>query len=1310
MIGTRLGPYELRAELGRGGMATVYRAYQPAVDREVALKVIHAASLHDPAARDRFRREARLIARLEHPNILPIYDFDGHSAPPYLVMRYLDRGTLRDFLATRRLSFADAARLVGQIAAALDYAHQQGIVHRDIKPSNVLLDRYGNAFVSDFGIARTIAAQPEGQITSSGAIVGTPDYMAPEQVQGRLEVDGRADVYALGVMIFQLLTGRLPFQADQPMAMLLQHVSAPIPSPRTLIPALPPAADDLIRRVLAKDPDARFATAGEAAASFSALAQTLSGGLAQPLLRQAPLTVVLERRTDTSATPLAPKTPTPRLSEQQRLVTVLHTSIADYHELFEAQAGAERALAGVNMLGDHAITMLAEHGGVVLNIGQSNLQAFWGIGSTAGNDPERAVWAALELRSRFAEAMRQMNISDVDPLPLRIGIHAGPVLVSPGDGPVGLRASGATIGVAQRLAEQAEGTILISHEIYRAVRGVFVIEAGAPIRLRGRSEPLSTYLVRSVQSRAFRTLARDVEGIETPLVGREAELTRMQRAYQEMLEEGETQLVTILGEAGLGKSRLLDAFNHWRDLLPDSDVAWRLQARSSPELTTHPYGLLRELLLFRFAILDDDPLSEVRRKLEEGVTQMLGVPADEFAQLIGQLVGFDFRDAPHVRGLLSEPLQLITRARRLFGQFIMRLCAISPVLIQLEDLHLADRESLALLSDLLRDQPGLRLMLIATARPGLRERFPAWGAGIANHLNITLGPLDRSASRELARALLVRTPDPPKALRNLLVERSGGNPLFMEELLRVLLDDRVLVKEQETVWRVEERRLGNMRVPTTLAGLLQARLDTLLAPERLTLQRAAIIGRTFVDTALIALDATDDQHVTDLPEMLSELVARGFVERRPTVAGAQEYAFSESLLREMLYSTMLDRQRQAYHRALAGWLETGERANEYLPLIAEHYEKGQAPAEAAAVLTRAGDLALGRSAFAQAEEFYTQAISLSCQLTHQLAGADLPHSSGGTDRLHLKRAEARSRQSDYAAAIADLDAALAASNDLRTSVTALAMLGELLSQSGDFQGAREALEQALQVARDTNDPATLTRVLSALGSMNRRLGNLHEARGYLEESLALARTLDDKPGLLAVQNRLATTMFYLGNLDQAEHLFQEVCTNAMALGSRDLSMKAMNNLGIVAKERGDLNGAQYLFREALLVAREIGMQDSVALCLLNLAEVEIRRGQMSAVRELLNEGLTSATELGALPHVVQGVMAHGMLAAVQGNQGRALALWGLAQSHPACEDQHLRNMERFIAGLGIDEATVSAGLAQGAALDFDITVAELLGT
>ncbi len=262
MIGSKLGPYEILEEIGHGGMATVYRAYQPSMGRFVAIKIIHRAVATESAALERFQREAKLIARLEHPHILPVYDYEGAHDPPYIVMRYMPTGTLKDILERDRLHLNEVAFLMRQVASALDYAHRQGVVHRDIKPSNIMVDVDGNAFLTDFGIARMVEGTQA--LTASGLAVGTPGYMAPEQGMG-LPVDGRADIYAMGVMLFELVTGHTPYHAETPLGVILKHINDPVPLASSLNPELPLPVDQVIAQAMAKDPGARYQTASELA-------------------------------------------------------------------------------------------------------------------------------------------------------------------------------------------------------------------------------------------------------------------------------------------------------------------------------------------------------------------------------------------------------------------------------------------------------------------------------------------------------------------------------------------------------------------------------------------------------------------------------------------------------------------------------------------------------------------------------------------------------------------------------------------------------------------------------------------------------------------------------------------------------------------------------------------------------------------------------------------------------------------------------------------------------------------------------------
>ena len=266
LIGKTLGPYQILEKIGRGGMATVYKAYQPALDRYVAVKVLPAHLAEAPGFAQRFQREAKAVAKLEHPNILPIHDFGQQEEHTYLVMRYVEGGTLEDIMG-KPIPLERVTPLLVQMAEALDYAHERGVVHRDVKPSNILLDPDGRPFLTDFGVARIMEATQ--QLTGTGVGVGTPAYMSPEQGQGR-KVDRRSDVYSLGVVLYEMMTGEVPYQAETPIAVVLKHINDPLPLPRKVNPAIPEAVERVILKAMAKSPEDRFQTAREMARAIDA--------------------------------------------------------------------------------------------------------------------------------------------------------------------------------------------------------------------------------------------------------------------------------------------------------------------------------------------------------------------------------------------------------------------------------------------------------------------------------------------------------------------------------------------------------------------------------------------------------------------------------------------------------------------------------------------------------------------------------------------------------------------------------------------------------------------------------------------------------------------------------------------------------------------------------------------------------------------------------------------------------------------------------------------------------------------------------
>jgi len=262
-----IGRYEVMQELGQGGMAIVYLARDPLIKRQVAIKVLPRQFTFDPQFRTRFQREAEVIAALEHTSIVPVYDFGEQDDQPFIVMRYMSGGTLADRIGKGALPVDEIASLYQRIGPAVDYAHSKGVIHRDIKPGNILFDSQGEASLSDFGIAKI--AEATSAYTGTGNMIGTPAYISPEQAQGEKNLTGRTDIYSLGVVLFEALSGELPFDADTPMGVVIAHIQKPVPSLLDRRPDLPPAFEGVIRKTLDKDASKRFQTA-------TALAQAIT--------------------------------------------------------------------------------------------------------------------------------------------------------------------------------------------------------------------------------------------------------------------------------------------------------------------------------------------------------------------------------------------------------------------------------------------------------------------------------------------------------------------------------------------------------------------------------------------------------------------------------------------------------------------------------------------------------------------------------------------------------------------------------------------------------------------------------------------------------------------------------------------------------------------------------------------------------------------------------------------------------------------------------------------------------------------------
>ena len=265
-IGENVGPYRIVEQLGQGGMATVFRAYHPALDRYVAIKVLHPAFTQDPNFLARFQREAKVVARLEHPSIVPVYDFAEKDGKPYLVLKFVEGETLKARMSRGPLSVSEGLRVVEAVGAALTYAHRQGVLHRDIKPSNVLLASDGGIFLADFGLAR-IAAAGESTL-SSDMLLGTPQYISPEQARGDRDLNPGTDIYSFGVVLYEMVVGRVPFNADTPFSIIHDHIYTPLPLPSLVNPLVPEAVERVLLKALAKDRADRFTSVDALVGAF----------------------------------------------------------------------------------------------------------------------------------------------------------------------------------------------------------------------------------------------------------------------------------------------------------------------------------------------------------------------------------------------------------------------------------------------------------------------------------------------------------------------------------------------------------------------------------------------------------------------------------------------------------------------------------------------------------------------------------------------------------------------------------------------------------------------------------------------------------------------------------------------------------------------------------------------------------------------------------------------------------------------------------------------------------------------------------
>ena len=900
-------------------------------------------------------------------------------------------------------------------------------------------------------------------------------------------------------------------------------------------------------------------------------------------------------------------------------------------------------------------TIVRSHGGKVLQYAGDSLLAAFGTDAAREDDAERAVRCGLALlelgRILGAEVLAVYGHIGFN---VRVGIHTGSVLLGGGVDEGG-SIRGISVNIAARMEQTAPaGGLRISHDTYRQVRGIFSIEPQPPLPIKGVDTPITTYLVQHAKPRAFRVATRGIEGVETRMIGRDTEFHHLQEAFKRLHGEAKFAAVTVVAEAGLGKSRLLFEFDNWAEARPEAFTLFK--GRAQPHTEGQPYGLLRDILAWWLQIADDDSMQDAKLKIEQGVAPLFAANdgsdmARSHAHLLGQLIGLDFAESEHVIGIRDDARQIRSRAFHVAAQVFRRVAAQdgAPVMLLLDDLHWADNDSLDFLNHLALIDPDVPMLVVSFTRPTLLERRPKWAGAEATHLRIDLFPLDPDSSRQLASELLKKLSTAQPALREFVTDSAEGNPFYMEELIKMLLDDGAIEISGDH-WRAMPDKMQPSRVPQTLTGVLQARLDSLKPAEKLALQQASVIGVVFWDRALAAIDA---KAIEELPGVTRRELVIPHQEAR--LEGVREYAFKHQILHRVTYDTVLKRLRRRYHLKVAGWLAglSGARANDFLGVTAGHFEIGGDNRRACEFFTRAAEHAAGRFANEAAQAYVSRALKsmgeesdpsftdkpefrwrlLDVRLrTLRLQGkraeeqADLAALHGLADDMHDDRRQSEAalrscdfalRTSDYRIMESSARQALALAEragDEQLQLRAQAFLAGALNKLGDAVRGTTLAQAGLAATRSLGLRHIEVGFLKALGAIAERQGDLMATLQIDQQTLLIYRELSDRRGEAMVLGFLGTSRLSLGQLRQAQHDLEKSLQLARAIGDRASETYPLANLSLIARWRG-IHATALAHAHAALDAAVASVDrraEVVALVRLGQAELALGRYGSSA--------------------------------------------------------------------------------------------------
>lgn len=902
--------------------------------------------------------------------------------------------------------------------------------------------------------------------------------------------------------------------------------------------------------------------------------------------------------------------------QQRKLVTVLFADVSGFTAMAETM-DHELVSSVINSLWSRVDKAILDHGGRIdKHIGDA-VMALFGTPTAREDDPERAIRAALQIQAEIRSWKKELAelASKVPPqaknIHLRIGINTGPALL----GTVGTigeyTAIGDTVNLANRVQSAAPlDGILISHHTHQHVRGIFDVTTLEPITVKGKSEPIQIYVVNGLKPRSFRVTTRGLEGIETRTIGREEELAKIKAAFEKSADLQQTYLVNIVADAGLGKSRLLFEFGKWLDT--QKRPIHLFKGRATQEMAQIPYALLRDILSVAFNIQDSDRAAIARQKLERGIFGFIGnkKKANLYTHFIGHLIGFDFSKSPHLRGILGDARQIRDLAFHYATQLFTDITREHVGVIFLEDIHWADKGSLDFFDYLMDTKPDLPLFIVGPTRSTLFEQRPDWGTGPIQNLRLDLLPLSDHDSHQLVAEILQKLPQIPPGLTELIIKKAEGSPFYIEELIKILMEGGVIIRGEDQ-WRVEMDRLSDLKVPATLTGLIQARLDSLNTNVRETLQQASVVGRIFWTNVLENMRNPESQNLASsiaIYDKLNTLRAKELVYRydESTSSEMPEYIFKNTILHDVTYESVLLKLRPIYHlQAAQGLIEiSGERVSEYAGRVGEHYERAGEWLQAAEWYARAGRQAQDTFEPDAAVGYYEKALDF---LSENGGPEQIPQRLG----ICLRLGEVLNWKAQYAEAIKIFETMLKIAEEnkeIRAQSRALRSLATSLGYQGDHDASLDRAIGAETLARKAGERLELARAIWTQGSARYRLGEFQAALSLGEQALAISAEINDQNEMALSLKLLGAAHYVSGRYEKAENCWENALSIFRELGNRQQGMDLLSNLGAIADAQGDYKTALQRFDAALTIAREMGYKDGEIVFLTN------RGGAQSALK------------------------------------------------------------------------------------------------